>query len=50
VKYEKIKDKLKREEGKIVAIDTDSGDYVVGNDTIDAYEKAIKKYSSKEFF
>ena len=37
--YQKIKDKLKGQEGKIVAIDVDSGDYFVGSDTIEAYEK-----------
>ncbi|MEK6922714.1 MAG: hypothetical protein AABX08_02860 [Nanoarchaeota archaeon] len=48
--YLKIKDKLKSEEGKIVAIDTDSEDYFIGNDALEAYEKGIKKHPGKEFF
>lgn len=48
--YLQIKNKLKGYEGKIIAIDMESGDYFVGNDTLDAYEKARKKYPSREFF
>jgi len=48
--YQKIKDKLKGQEGKIVAIDIDSEGYFIGNDSIEAYEKGIKKYPGKEFF
>ncbi len=35
--------------GKMVAIDPVSGDYFVGNSTIDAYKEAIKKYPKKKF-
>ncbi len=48
--YERIKNKLKGQEGKIVAIETESGDYFLGTDTLDAYEKAKKKYPTHEFF
>ncbi len=48
--YEQIKSKLLGEEGKIVAIDTDSGDFFIGNSVIDAYEKGHQKYPAKEFF
>ena len=48
--YLKIKNRLKGQEGKIIAIDIESGDYFVGNDTLDAYERARKKYPSHEFF
>lgn len=48
--YLQIKNKLKGYDGKIIAIDVESGDYFVGNDTLDAYEKARKKHPSSEFF
>ena len=48
--YKHIKVQLKGQEGKIVAIDTDSGDFFVGKTTIDAYHKGRKKYPGKEFF
>ncbi|MEK6920832.1 MAG: hypothetical protein AABX82_03030 [Nanoarchaeota archaeon] len=47
--YLQIKNKLKGQEGKIVAIDITSGDYFVGDNTLDAYEKAQKKYPTHEF-
>jgi hypothetical protein len=48
--YENIKNKLKGKEGKIVAIDTDTGDYFIGEDILEAYEKGSRKYPGKEFF
>ena len=48
--YEQIKSKLLGQEGKIVAIDTDTGDFFIGNSVIDAYEKGHRKYPIKEFF
>jgi len=48
--YEKIKSQLKGQEGKILAIDVESGDYFIGDDTIEAYKKGRKKYPHKEFF
>lgn len=35
--------------GKIVAIDSDSGSYFIGDSELDAYKKAIKKYPRKTF-
>ena len=48
--YEKIKDQLKGQEGKILTIDIESGDYFIGKNTIEAYKKGRKKYPHKEFF
>jgi hypothetical protein len=48
--YARLKDKLTEYKGKIVAIEVESGDYFLGENTIDAYNKAVKKYPLKEFF
>ena len=48
--YEQLKNKLKGKEGKIVAIDPESGEYFVGNDILEASDKGRKKYPGKEFF
>ncbi len=48
--YNKIKDKLKDQEGKIVAIDPDSGDYFIGDDILGAYDEGVKKHPGGEFF
>lgn len=48
--YTKIKGKLKDKIGKIVAIEVDSGEYFVGNDTMDAYKQAAKKHPDKLFY
>ena len=48
--WEKIQPRLKGQEGKLVAIEIDSGDYFVGNDTGEVYEKAHKQYPHKKFF
>lgn len=42
----KLADKYK---GRIVAIDSDSGDYFIGDSELDAYKKAIKQYPKKQF-
>jgi len=48
--FEIINKKLAHQfKGKIVAIDTDSGNYFVGNSELDAYKNAIKKYPNKKF-
>ncbi len=47
--YEKIHGKLKGLDGKIIAIDLETGDYFIGKNTIEAYEKGQKKYPKKEF-
>ena len=35
--------------GKVVAIDTDTGNYFIGDSELDAYKMAIKKYPNKQF-
>ena len=48
--FEQISKQLSpRYRGKIIAIDTDSGDYFIGNSELDAYKKAIKQYPNKKF-
>ncbi|MBI3035462.1 hypothetical protein HYY71_03995 [Candidatus Woesearchaeota archaeon] len=48
--FEKISKELSPEfKGKIVAIDTESGSYFIGDSELDAYKKAIKKYPAKKF-
>ena len=48
--YNEIKGDLKGQEGKIVAIDIDSGDYFIGDSVVEAYQKGHKKFPQKEFF
>ncbi len=48
--YTKIKDQLKGQEGKMVAIDLQSGDYFLGNNTMEAYEQGRKKHPDHKFF
>ena len=48
--YQKIKGQLKGQEGSMVAIDTDTGDYFIGKNAIEAFKKGRKKYPHKEFF
>ena len=43
------KELLPKYKGKIVAIDTDSGNYFIGDSELDAYKMAIKKYPNKQF-
>ena len=48
--FQKITKELSSKyKGKIVAIDTDSGSYFIGDSELDAYNKAIKKYPHKQF-
>lgn len=48
--FEKINKELTpRFRGKIVAIETNSGNYFVGNSELDAYKEGIKKYPDKKF-
>ena len=45
-----LKEKLEREhKGKIVAIEIISGDFFLGRNEIEAYEKGIEKYPDKTF-
>ena len=48
--YSELQHKLKGKEGKIIAIDVESGDYFLGNNTLEAFEQGRKKYPHKEFF
>ena len=48
--FEKIDKELSSKyKGKIVAIDSDTGDYFLGTSELDAYKKAMKKYPNKKF-
>jgi len=47
---ERLKEKLEETYwGKIVAIEIESEDYFLGEDEVEAYEEAIKKYPDKTF-
>jgi len=43
------KDLSPKYKGKIVAIDTDSGKYFIGDSELDAYKKATKQLPKKQF-
>ena len=48
--FEKLSKELTAKyKGKIVAIDTDTGSYFIGDSELDAYKKAIKKYPDNKF-
>ena len=47
--YGKIKSKLRGNEGKIVAIEVESGEYFIGNNTLDAFKKGRKKHPLAKF-
>ena len=50
VVFEKINEELESEhKGKIIAIEPQSGDYFIGDNLIEAYDKAIKIYPNKKF-
>ncbi len=50
VLFERInKELVPRYKGKIVAIDTESGNYFIGDSELDAYKKAIQKCPDKQF-
>ncbi len=45
-----LKEKMERDhKGEIVAIEIASGDFFLGKNEIEAYEKGIKKYPDKTF-
>ncbi|CAD6492952.1 MAG: hypothetical protein CHKLHMKO_00381 [Candidatus Argoarchaeum ethanivorans] len=49
--FKKISDELQRDyRGKFVAIDVDSGDYFVGDTSVDAGKKARGTYPGKVFY
>lgn len=46
----RLKEKLERDhKGEIVAIEIESGDFFLGKNEIEAYEKGIEKYPNKTF-
>ncbi|MBN1901831.1 hypothetical protein JW926_10965 [Candidatus Sumerlaeota bacterium] len=46
----RLREKIeKHHKGEIVAIEIDSGDYFLGRNEIEAYEKGIKKHPDKTF-
>jgi len=48
--YKLLKPELEKKfKGKVIAIEVDSGDYVIGNDELDAAIKARKKFPHKIF-
>lgn len=48
--FERInKEVAQQYKGKIIAIDTDSGDYFIGDSEIDAYKRGIRQYPNKKF-
>jgi hypothetical protein len=48
--YQRILPSLKGQEGKIVAIEVESGDYFVGADIDEAYRQAAARHPGKLFF
>jgi ABC-type sugar transport system substrate-binding protein len=48
--YQRIKDRLKGKEGKIVAIDVESGDFFLGDNVVEASRAGRAKYPHKEFY
>ncbi len=48
--YNRIKKQLKGQEGRIVAIDTETGDFFVGDTVIEASKAGWAKYPKKEFY
>ena len=48
--YNAIKAKLKDHEGKIVAIEPDTGEYFIGDSALDACNIGKRKYLSKKFY
>lgn len=48
--YDRLRDQLEpRHKGEIVAIEIDSGDYFLGRDELEAYDKGVRKYPDKTF-
>jgi len=47
--YKKLRPKFKKNKGKIIAIEIESGDYFIGEDELDAAQKARSKFPDKIF-
>lgn len=49
-RYEQLREKLEpRYNGQIIAIEAESGDYVVGKDELQVALAAVKKFPGKQF-
>lgn len=48
--YNRIKSRLKGQEGRIVAIDVKSGDFFLGNNVVEASKAGQEKYPKREFY
>ena len=47
--YKKLRPKFKNSKGKIVAIEVESGSYFIGEDELDAAQKAREKFPDRIF-
>lgn len=47
--YKKLQPKLKKDKGKIVAIEIESSDYFIGDDELAAAQKARNKFPNRIF-
>lgn len=49
--YQKVKDELEKEkQGKFAAIEVESGKYFIGDNQLEAFEKAKKHFPKKIFY
>lgn len=47
--YKKLQPEFRKNKGKIVAIEVDSGNYFIGEDELDAAQKARSRFPDKIF-
>lgn len=47
--YERLRSSLKGFEGKIIAIESDTGDYFIGETTSEAFQKGRQMHPRKQF-
>ncbi|MHB1376490.1 MAG: hypothetical protein ACYCXB_03595 [Candidatus Humimicrobiaceae bacterium] len=47
--YKKLQSELKKDKGKIIAIEIESGEYFVGDNELEAAQKARSKFPDKIF-
>ncbi len=47
--YKKLRSKIRENKGKIVAIEIESGNYFIGEDELEAAQKARNKFPDKIF-
>ncbi len=48
--YSKILTKLKNQDGRIIAIEPETGDYFIGDNALEACKIGKEKYPSKKFY